>query len=61
MVENVLTISLQIMIRVLMQTPKWFFGYHFDQIEIKNTYNPLEKGYNSEFQLKIHGYMNIVK
>ena len=50
MVENVPTILLQIMIRVLMQTPnsKLFFGYHFDQYEIKNTYNPLEKGYNSQ-------------
>ena len=55
MVENVPTILLQIMIRVLMQTPnsKLFFGYHFDKFEIINTYNPLEKGYNSQnFNLK---------
>ena len=39
MVENVPTILLQIMIRVLMQTSnsKLFFGYHFDQYEIQNT------------------------
>lgn len=50
MVENVPTSLLQIMISVLMQTPnsKLFSGYHFDQYEIKNTYNPLEKGYNSQ-------------
>ena len=51
MVENVLTILLQILIRVLIQTPnsKLFFGYHFDQYETKkNTYNPLEKGNYSQ-------------
>ena len=50
MVENVPTSLLQIMISVLMQTPnsKLFSGYHFDQYEIKNTYNPLEKGYKSK-------------
>ena len=47
MVENVPTILLQIMIRVLIQTPN--SKLLFDQYEIKkNTYNPLEKGYNSQ-------------
>ena len=52
MVENVPTILLQIMIRVLMQTPnlKLFFGYHFHQYEIQNTK-----------KLKIFGYMYLVK
>ena len=50
MVENVPTILLQILIRVLIQTPnsKLFFLYHFEQYEIKNTDNPLEKGNNSQ-------------
>ena len=49
MVENVPTILLQIMIRVLIQTPNSKLYMDFDQYEIKkNTYNPLEKGYNSQ-------------
>ena len=46
MVENVPTILLQIMIRVLIQTPN--SKIFFYQYEKKNTYNPLEKGYNSQ-------------
>ena len=48
MVENVPSILLQIMIRVLIQTPnsKLFFWLIWDKK--KNTYNPLENGYNSQ-------------
>ena len=64
MVENIPPILLQILIRVLIQTPNsmLFFGCQFDQYEIKKYKQSIRKGLLlSEFQLKIYLYMYIIK